>query len=412
MPRPRARNLTLAGLFIVLMGAVLAAILVLVGGRAAWFEPMQEVRVRFEQAPNVKVGSAVLLVGQPIGRVLTVRPVRVQCPPPAEPETCFQAEVTLALPEQYTIYENARVVIMQSLVGQMANINIEDTGFGDPLQGVLEGNQKSPFADAAGELGIGEVEKTNIQLILANLKDLSEELKTDVPPVVERVKQLSGDLAAVSGDLKEHFPKLRGDLVEAAGNLKEATETAQGAVAKLDALLEENGPKVSEALTDARNFAGKLDAGGGKLLENAAAASEDLKVALADVRVMAAGAKGLIAANKTGFSRTVHNMLATSENLKALAKEVRRAPWRLFAKPEKEEVESINLYDAARAFASTATELETVADTLTALKEAKEAGIEVDPEFLNAMLERLQETFENYQDAEEALWAEFERISQ
>ncbi|HET6441002.1 MAG TPA: hypothetical protein VFH53_01390, partial [Phycisphaerae bacterium] len=124
----------------------------------------------------------------------------------------------------------------------------------------------------------------------------------------------------------------------------------------------------------------------------------------------AADSKALVALNKGGLGRTIQNFNETSEHLKALAKEVRRAPWRLFAKPDKEEVESLNLYDVARAFASAATDLETLADTLQTMVEAKKDGVAVDQEMLDGMQKRLEETFARYQAAEAALWKEFERI--
>jgi hypothetical protein len=104
------------------------------------------------------------------------------------------------------------------------------------------------------------------------------------------------------------------------------------------------------------------------------------------------------------------NFAATSEHLKALAQEVRRAPWRLFATPDKKEVESLNLYDAARAFATAATDLEGISDTLRVMMEAKEKGIAVDAAVIQGMTDRLQDTFNHYQEAEEALWKQFDRV--
>jgi hypothetical protein len=70
----------------------------------------------------------------------------------------------------------------------------------------------------------------------------------------------------------------------------------------------------------------------------------------------------------------------------------------------------LNLYDVARAFASAATDLETLADTLQTMVEAKKNGVAVDQEMLDGMQKRLEETFARYQEAEAALWKEFERI--
>jgi ABC-type transporter Mla subunit MlaD len=283
-----------AGAFVLLMAAAAVAILVLVGGWQSWFEKTQTLRIRFETAPNIKTGGPILLAGHPVGRVTEVGVVEVPCPPQLE-GMCYQVEVVGQIPTRFTIYENAQIVITQSLMGQSA-INIEEVGFGKKATGAIAGSQGSPFAAAADELGIGVEEKQNIKEILRDLRDV------------------------------------------------------------------------------------------------------------------AANAKALVALNKGEISQTFQNFRETSEHLKATAQEIRRAPWRLLARPDKQEVESLNLYDAARAFASTATELDALAERLQTMSEAKEKGVQVNPEEIQKMLQRLDETFARYQEAEDALWKEFERI--
>jgi ABC-type transporter Mla subunit MlaD len=155
---------------------------------------------------------------------------------------------------------------------------------------------------------------------------------------------------------------------------------------------------------------GKADQDVGAIVANARAASADLKTALADLKVIAGDAKALVATNRGNIAATLQNFHETSDHLLALSKEVRRAPWRLFATPDKKEVESLNLYDSARAFASAATDLDNLADTLQVMIEAKKEGVEVDPEMLKGMVQRLKETFDRYDGAEKALLKEFERI--
>jgi ABC-type transporter Mla subunit MlaD len=294
MPQHTLRNQMVAGTFVLLMAAAAVALLVLVGGWQSWFEETQTLRIHFETAPNIKTGGPILMAGHPVGRVTDVGLVETLCPPEVE-GMCYQVEVIGEIPTRFIIYENARVVITQSLMGQSA-INIEEVGFGKISEGPIKGGQASPFAAAAGELGIGAEEKQNIKEILRDLRDI------------------------------------------------------------------------------------------------------------------AADAKALIALNKSEISQTFQNFRQTSEHLKATAQEIRRAPWRLLARPDKQEVESLNLYDAARAFASAATNLGTLSDTLETLIEAREKGVQVEPEQIQAMLQRLQETFDRYQEAEAALWQEFERI--
>ena len=73
-------------------------------------------------------------------------------------------------------------------------------------------------------------------------------------------------------------------------------------------------------------------------------------------------------------------------------------------------MESLNLYDAARAFAATASDLDSVTDTLQVMMEDKTKGFELPQDVFEEMLKRLQETYEQYGKAEDALLKEFERI--
>ena len=428
MPRRHGRNLAAAGLFLVLMGAAAVAILVLVGGRSLWFEKATLVRVRFDSAPNVKPGSAVLLAGQPVGRVRAVRPVEVPCPPPCQDRTCYRVDVIIALPQAYRLYRNARVVISQSLIGQTAIIDVEDPGFGADAADYLEGSQASPFAAAAGELGIGDAEKENLQEILANLRHLTDDARREVPTILSHLQATAANLEKTTDEVQDVLPDLRVKLVATVADLNEAAKKAKVALDKTDAMLEENRYNIEEAIFSARRLAEKADADGSALLAkanqmmtkmekdvepiltNLKAASESLKAAMADFRVMAGDSKTVTVTNKSNIHKTLLNLRMTSEHLKAVAEEVRRAPWRLLARPDQKEVETLNLYDAARAFASAATDLDSCTDTLQTIVQAKQEGLDVDPEVLKGMVQRLEETFKRYREAEDALWKEFNRI--
>ena len=428
MPRHHGRNLVAAGLFLVLMAAAAVAILILVGGRSLWFEKSTLVRIRFDTAPNVKPGSAVMLAGQPVGRVRGVRPLQVACPTPHQDRTCYKVEVLVALPKEYRLYRNARVVISQSLIGQTAMINIEDPGFEGEITDYLEGNQASPFAAAACELGIGAAEKTNIQETIANLRQVTADVRKDYPDLAAKLKTTAANLEKATADLKEAFPELKTKLLAAAADLGEAANKAKRALDQVDAMLMDNRYNIEATLDNVHEFSekantdgtkllasanalmGKMDKGLDPILANLKASSESLKGAMADFHVMTGDGKSVTVTNKANINRTILNLRMTSEHLKALAEEVRRAPWRLLARPDQKEVETLNLYDSARAFAAAASDLDGCTDSLQTIVRAKQEGIDVDPEIVKGMLERLQETFKRYRDAEDALWKEFDRI--
>jgi ABC-type transporter Mla subunit MlaD len=436
MARHPTRNRALAGAFLLLMATAVLVLLVLVGGWDAWFTAYQTLHIHFDAAPNIKIGSPVQLAGHPVGRVTEIGLEQVPCPPEREHEgMCYVVDVTVELPTSYTVHQNATVTLQQALVGQSAIINIVDIGYGKRVTEPLTGRRTSPFADAAAQLGIGETEKQNVAGILENLYATTGKIREDLPEIIEKLKTTGTNLAEVSEKVKATLNRIDGILDENRKNLQEAVantrdltadakkkagealENLKAASNKINAILEENRTPLKETVANTRDLSAdgkallkKVDGGVDDLLPRVKAASADLKQGLADFKIIAGDTKALIATQKGNLASTAQNLKETSEHLRALSKEVRRAPWRLFATPDKEEVESLNLYDAARAFAMAATDLESVSDTLQVMLEAKEKGVAVDEEMLKAMAENLQKTYEKYQKAEEALLKEYERI--
>jgi len=436
MARHPTRNRVVAGAFLLLMAAAAVAILVIVAGWQYWFEPTQALRIRFDAAPNIKIGGPVLLAGHPVGRVSDIQLVEVPCPLDHKPDVnCYVVEVSAELPKQYHVHKNARVTISQALVGQSAVINVEDVGYGDLVKDHLKGEQQSPFAGAADELGIGKEEKKDVSEILENIRAVTADVREGLPEIIAKLKTTSANLAEVSESVKGTVKRIdtvidenREDIKATVTNAREVTEAAKkkadgilddlkAASAKLKdtstkigAIVDENRPDIRETITHAKSVMAKADSSAGEILANVKAASASLKAGIEDFKVVAANAKAIVETNRARIAKTMQSFHETSDHLKALAKEVRRAPWRLFATPDKEEVESLNLYDTARAFAATASDLDSVSDTLQAMMEAKAKGFEVPEDVFNEMLKRLKETYEQYGKAEDALLKEFERI--
>ncbi|HUU09573.1 MAG TPA: MlaD family protein [Phycisphaerae bacterium] len=429
MARHPARNRVVAGAFLLLMAAAAVAILVVVGGWRHWLQPKQTLQIRFDAAPNVKAGGPVLLAGHPVGRVADIQVVEVPSPLERQGEVgCYLVEVVVQLPKHYHIHQNARITIQQALVGQSALINIEDVGYGDLVKDYVAGKQASPFAGAAHELGIGEKEKKDVSEILANLRQTTETLRDGLPDIIDKLKTTGANLAEASEKVKGTIERVDGILEENRENLKatvasargmienaskktdEVLENLKGTTEKLQAVVDENRPDIRQTVTRARSAIEKVDAGAGDILEKVKAASGDLQTAVADFKVIASDTKALVATNRGNIAVMLQSFRETGDHLRALSKEVRRAPWRLFATPDKEEVESLNLYDAARAFAMAATDLDALADTLEVMIEAQKRGVDVDLKILQTMQKDLEETFKKYREAENALMEEYKRI--
>jgi len=428
MPLHPMRNRVIAGAFLLLALAAAVTVLVVVGAWNLRPQAMRTLKIHFAAAPNIKVGGSVLLAGHPVGRVEEIGLVEVPCKPGDKREKCYKVEVEASLPKTYRIAQNARVVISQALVGQSAVLNIEDVGFGPEASGALEGNQASVFAGAAEELGLGPKEQENLSTILANVSDITTKTRDDWPKILGNLKATSENLTEVSANAKDTVKRInailddnRENLKATIANAKDVSEKADKSAAavladlkafaaKLKEIADKNDEDLRVTIARARAFMEKTDKDADEIRANVKTTSVDVKKAVEDFRVVAADTKALLATNRGNIDATLQNFRDTSDHLRALAKEVRRAPWRLFATPDKEEVESLNLYDTARAFSSAATDLENTADKVEIMLAAKHKDVAVDPETLKEMLKRLEATFGNYQKAEEALLKDFDRV--
>ena len=431
MPHHPVRNRIIAGGFLLAAMAAAVAVLVFLGGWESWLQETAAQRVRFQAAPNVKKGSPVLLAGYPIGRVIDCYPVEDERPIASRGASSHVVEIVVSVPAKYALRRTgARVTISQALVGQSAALNIENVGTGDVVsdsEHVL-GRETSPFDDAARELGIGDTERSSIGTIIADIKEIVAGWKKDLPDIIKDVKAAGKDLAEGTQKAKETIAQMKEVLGENRENVKAAIANARSATEKVDkgagevianvktasedvaAIVKENREDVRQTVQHLHSTIEKADKDVGEITANVRQASADIKTALADFKVIGADGKALVATQRGNVAAILQNVREISEHLLALSKEIRRAPWRLLDKPDKKEVESLNLYDSARAFASAAADLETCADTLQVMLDAQQKGVEVDPEILKGMLKRLQETFDKYQEAEKALLKEFDRI--
>ncbi len=428
MPYRPARNRVIAGAFLVAAMAACLVVLILVGKWDVFTEEPQGLHIRFRSAPNIRVGGPVLLAGHLVGQIEAIALVKTPCPPGDKRGDCYMVDVLARIPAKYGIRKDARIFISQALVGQSASLNIEDVGMGAAVTDFIEGRETSAFAGAgdelAGAIGIGPEQRKDIQKFLANMSKFSDTVNTDGKAILEQLKGVGAALKKVNDILDEN----RDNVKSAIANAKSASKNVKSASKKIDkgagevvdevkttvrsarTIVEENRDDIRKAVANVRGVTESAKKDIDKIIANVRTGSKGMKKAVDDFEFVTSRAKALIVTNGATLSGTLQNFHETSEYLKALAKEVRRAPWRMFSTPDKKEVESINLYDAARAFASAATDLDGTADTLEVMIEAKKQGIDVDPEALKGMLDRLKETFKNYQQAEDGLLKEFQRI--
>ncbi|MCD6303694.1 MAG: hypothetical protein J7M21_01885 [Planctomycetes bacterium] len=228
--------------------------------------------------------------------------------------------------------------------------------------------------------------------------------------------------ASVAGQLDANRPAaIAAKLSRAADNIKRATDPnargyllneIHGTVGRLDQIVRDAQPKVAATLSSAQATAGRLETYTrkdiGQILLKLRQANDRILKILNDFSVVSGQTRQMVALNRDNIDVTLDNLAQVSVDLKAAAKEIRRNPWRLLYRPDKKELDTQNVYDAARAFSNGAAELDRAVARLEAMKN-------LDPndplvrQTRRQLLEHLHESFRKFTRVENALWDEMQR---
>jgi ABC-type transporter Mla subunit MlaD len=389
------RNAFKAGLFILISLALAIGVLVAIRGPGMGPAQMRTVAFRLaDDLGGLDVGDDVRLGGVKVGSVRELQLSGLDTPD-------ARVLVRFSLPPRYVLREDAVVRIQSALTGP-TNLNIESMGTAKPA-GETFALVGQPDAKSVLLASLGRT-SPHLEAILSGVETqtlprvnetvaafrqtadsataLVRHANEKVDPVVARydgVAQYAGEMMVevrdLVGDSKTDF---RGTVK----NLNQATAAVRD---KLPNILDEvNGilTKVDGAVTSARS------------------ALQDVQRTVANTRDMSATLRSVITGNRGRLDSIVTSLKATSDNLKATSIEVRRSPWRLLYKPEPNELANLNLYDTARQFAEGAGSL---SDAATALRDAM-ADPNTDKAQLQKLVAHLDESFQNFHQAESKLW--------
>jgi methyl-accepting chemotaxis protein len=175
-------------------------------------------------------------------------------------------------------------------------------------------------------------------------------------------------------------------------------------------IIQDAKPKIGRTLTAVEDAAQQISQYArtdvADLLADLRAANTEILKITRDFSTVSEQTKQLMLVNRDNIDELIDNMVQVSDNLKATSKDVRRSPWRLLHQPDPKELHSQNIYDAARSFANGAEQLDQAVAKMTNLAKASPQGIPVDDPTLGKIREHLEQTFEKFGKAEQALWQE------
>jgi ABC-type transporter Mla subunit MlaD len=203
-----------------------------------------------------------------------------------------------------------------------------------------------------------------------------------------------------------------------AGLAAQTDPTTQGTLmAKLHTVADDVGsmasdarPKVAKSLTAIESVATQMDAYTKKDVAELLTSLRDVNTRVlavaSNLQVVSQQAKELVLVNRDKVDESIDNLTQVSADLKATAKEVRRNPWRLLYTPKPGEVNTQNIYDAARNFSNGAEQIDQALGKLLALSKAHPQGVPADDPELAKIRKQLQDSFGNFSKVEQALWNE------
>jgi len=388
----RTRNNVRAGIFVSL--SILAAVFSIIVLTDAWralFEPTHEYTVIFEVSDgvqNLKSGANVLIGGMLMGEVAEVAPRTDQ-------RAFEQILVTLAINKDIQLYQGAEITIGSAIIGE--NAWIEVTSVGEPDLG--EPHDRQFIGISAPILGglLGAVSADDTEAMVAdfkgaasNVRELTERVNTEDWPrwadridvVTEWAAKAAGDFDAVFQDGRDLLAEYKNLVAENRPNIDAAIENIKAGTG--DA--REVARHLREVtVTKVDNF---LDTGQASLdtaYEVVGKVNRDYDVWEPDLR------DALAAARLSG------------QQLKLFAAELRRSPWKLLYRPEREEYEHELLYEATRSFAMAASDLKAASESARRITDARGADIQLDEQTRKLVNDMLSDAIKRYQASEERL---------
>lgn len=422
--RSGARNNILAGAFLLVCLLLAVATSFILSDAASRLTRTNKYNVRFsldQGAVGLKVGSAVLLAGQQVGRVTSVTVAKSSlAPAPGQPavETPVGIDVAVNVRSDITLYENALFSLERPLLGTLTTINISNIG--SPV-GLATFQGSSPRLEPSetingslappgflAQAGLGPEQVKQIKLVIADTQTavsrLAKLLDENSPAIGSSVDHLK----AIVTDAREKWPKWSGDadailanLEKASGNAVDGSADAKASLADIRKLIDNNSTRIDSIIANADSAVGKVN---NESIALANDALRDGRQAMQSLRSTTDRADTLLAEQTPNVRRTLANIRLASDQMKLVMAEIRAAPWRVLFRPTTKEQETELLYDAVRAYATATSDLRAAGESLESALGSDGSSAALDRATLEQLTESLRSKFSRYQAAEQSLF--------
>ncbi|HUU84876.1 MAG TPA: hypothetical protein VM243_15360 [Phycisphaerae bacterium] len=445
----RQRSEFSLGLWVIVVLVLFVAVVIFIGERG-WGQAYRSYTVRFPVTyslpDEIKAGAQVFCGGAMIGRVHKARLQQVEEDGAA---ASLYVYLDVGVSDVVELRSDCIIVARGPLLGGGGKLIIADPGRdGRVLEEgtVIDGSPAGSFNQAMDYLN-AELDPDNPVGLLAAVKGQLD--ASDAGSIIAKVHASLDDLNAITQNVSRQVnPAERDVLIDklhtVLDNVNAATaqlraqvqsdadgtllakmhtvlDSANAGFQEVTGLLAEERQPIHDTLQSvqrtvdlveheiAEPIASELDRANAKSLLNQVHASFDkINASLGDLQVVTDHTRTLVTLNEERVNRLMTNLGETAAHLKSASKDLRRNPWRLLYRPSLEETKQLNIFDAAREFSEAAARLDDSATQLAALMKSHDGSIPADDAQLAEIRQRLQQTFEDYGRAEEALWKQLD----
>ena len=433
------------GLWVIFVFVLFFATLIYIGG-GQWGRSYRAYSLRypvtFALPDEIKPGAPIFCGGAEVGQVNGIELQRVE---PEGESPSLWVYLAIEVDEVIPLRSTCKIVARGPLLGGGGKLVISDPGLeGDILQpgSLIDGAPAGSFDVALDRLN-AEMDPTNPSGLLAavksqldpdDMRSIIAKVHTsldDLNQVTHRVARqldpherdvLMGKLHLILDNINQTTAQLRAEAAtDVRGTLLAKVHAALDAVnrglVEVTGILEENRPVARDTLLGVQRTIDTIEHGIAEpiaselnrenvrsLLAQLHSSFEKVNDSLDNIHALSSRARTMVALNEDRFNRLMMNVSETAVHLKSASKDLRRNPWRLFYRPSLEETKQLNIFDAAREFSEAAARLDDSTTRLDALIKSSGGNVPADAPELADILERLQQTFEDYTQAEEALW--------
>ena len=400
------KNNVMAGAFLIASIILALAIAFILGDFLGSFGDKTEYTVRFPTSVGVvglKNGAEVTFAGLPVGQVVAVEPA-MEKDPVSGVMIPAAMHVRINIDSKIRLHEDAYADLSPPILGGVSRINFASAGSGSyeggpsDADGLLQPGEllRGRFAPSIlAQLGFTSEQAEQIKMTIAR----AESISANADEITASVRRMSATLepefeTGVSdgrmtiSNIREFTDKLNaengwasrvdGVLGKADGVMDDVstiTADAKATTTSVRDIIDTNRERIDSIIVNVdettANIRGKID----PTTERVNELLEKGTLALGSYTEIADNTNSLLLDSRPKIEATLDNVRMVSTQSNLFLEEVRSQPWRLLAKPKKEDLEREPLYEAARTYASAVGDLRAASEALDAAVSGQVTGI-------------------------------------